>query len=362
MIANLLAGLALGVATLSGLALMAIGLSSDSGRDGGRLLGSMMAALPFAVALLVAGAVAVARGGFDMLGLPRPATCALVLLALLCAAVLTLFSAAMRLERASQVPWAMLPLRGWLHLPWPPLLLGLLAWALWPTLFPAGLAALGRPLALVLGGVSLVACALMLVQWAQVSQQAAVDRVQAAQERDQQRDEWIRAQVIAADVSRDLVSLMNQTSRWETPDIRALALAKARSHPQLTQALTEMLRGPWRDHAFTFLASNDPPDPVALVDAVREGIAATADDVRDSMRRTHTMYPDQFVPEVERLMETAERFAPLGLDAVPALREVRRALDTPRDQPSGTPDLRARHLLDRWLARHGTKETRPGRP
>ena len=256
----------------------------------------------------------------------------------------------------------MLPLRAWLHVPWPPLLLGLLAWALWPTALPAGLAVLARPLALLVGGVSLVACVLMLVQWAQVSQQAAVDRVQAAQAQDQQRDDWVRQQVIAADVTRDLVSLMNQTSRWETPDIRALALAKVRSHPQLTQALTDMLRSPWRDQAFTFLASNDPPDPTALVDAVREGIAATADDVRDGMQRTHTMHPDQFVPEVERLLDTTERFAPLGLDAVPALREVRRALDTPRDQPSGTPDLRARHLLDRWLARHGTKETRLRRP
>jgi hypothetical protein len=73
MIGTLLAVPALGVAVLAGLALMAIGLSSESGRDGGRAIAAFLAGVPFALAVLADGGVALARGGFDWIGLPRPA-------------------------------------------------------------------------------------------------------------------------------------------------------------------------------------------------------------------------------------------------------------------------------------------------
>lgn len=352
MVGNLLAGAGLCVALLTGTALLFIGLSGESGRDGGRAMGTAIACLPFLAGMALALAVACWRGSFDWLGLSRGVTALLVLVLLVCAVLVTGLSAATRLEPASQVPWAMLPLRSWLHLLWPPLLWLGAAWALWPAVFGAWPLPLGRGLLAAPALVSVLACALMAVQLVLAQQQRADDELRQQIADGHTRDGWIREQVIAADPQKDLVSLMNQTSQYETPDIRALALAKVHSHPHLNDALAEMLRNRWCDHAFTFLASNAPPDAAALAPAVRDGLFGMADEIRERMRETHTLRADEFVPEVERLLATAERFAPQGVDLRPALQAVRAALDQPRQQPSGTPNLVARRRLDQWLASH----------
>lgn len=355
---NLLAGLGLSVALLTGVMLMFIGLSSEAGRDGGRAMGAAIASLPFLAGLALAYIVATLRGGFDWLGLPRPVTLLLVLVALVAAVLVNFFSVGLRLEPASQVPWAMWPLRAWLHWFWPPLLLLGAAWALWPANFgwpPQW----GRTVLAMAGLVSLLVCGLMLVQWAWASQQQQAQRVQQRIQDDQKRDAWVREQVIAADPQKDLVLLMNQTSKYETPDIRALALQKVRSHPQLNPALATMLRNGWRDKAFVFLESNAPPDAPALAEAVRDGMLGMAGEIRQRMKDTHTLRADDFMPEVERMLAVAEQFAlharpEAGLDYREAMQAVRQALDQPRHQASGTPDLIARHRLDRWLAGQGS--------
>lgn len=350
--ANLMAGAGLLLATLSGALLVVMGLSADSGRDGGRVLGVATVSLPFWAGLLLAYGVATVRGGIDALGLPRGALLPLVLVGVTAAVVVNAFAAALRLEPASQVPWAMWPLRAWAPAVWPPLLLAGAVWVLWPTWFgepqPGGLRGpLLVPVAL--GLASLLVCALMAVQWLQWRQQDAARRVQAHQDEATERDRWVRAQVEAADPERDLVSLMNQTSRHEVPAIRALALAKVAAHPRLTEALATMLRGRFRDHALTYLDSNEPPDAAALAEPVREAILGMAEDIADRMRRTHTLRADEFEPEVARVLTVADRFAAQGLDYRPAVRAVHAALDQPRhDDP---PTLNVRRTLERWLAR-----------
>ncbi len=349
---NLMAGAGLLLATLSGALLVVLGLSSDSGRDGGRVLGVASVSLPFWAGLLLAYGVAALRGGIDALGLPRGALLPLVLAGVTAAVVVNAFAAALRLEPATQVPWAMWPLRAWAPAVWPPLLLAGAVWVLWPTWFGEPSAGgLRGPLLVpvTLGLGSLLVCALMAVQWLQSSQHEAVRRAQQQRADDSERDRWVRAQVQAADPERDLVSLMSQTSRHETPDIRALALAKVAAHPRLTEALVAMLRGRFRDQALTYLDSNEPPDAAALAGPVREAIFGMAEDIAERMRRTHTLRADEFEPEVARLLTVADRFAAQGVDYRPAVRAVRAALDQPRsDEP---PTLNVRRTLERWLAR-----------
>ncbi|MBI5254980.1 MAG: hypothetical protein HY855_00665 [Burkholderiales bacterium] len=349
---QLFASLAMAVALLSGMVLMGMGLSQASGRDGGRVLGVAMASLPFLGALWLAYGIATWRGGFDWLGLGRGTALLVVLLAVAAAVLVNGLAAAIRLEPPSQVPWALLPVRGWLFVPWPLLLLAGAALALWPGLRPAagGEAAWAWRLpVLVVGAVSLLLCALMLLQWMAHQQQRAVDAQVRQTEEHQERDRWVREQVQAADPQRDLVSLMNQTSRFETPDIRALALQKVHAHPDLTAALATMLRSAWCDQALIFLDSNDPPDAAALAEPVHDGLLMLAGELRRRMRDTHTLRADEFEPEAQRVIAVADKFGALVPDVRNAVQAVRDALDEPRPHPT---DLVARRLLDRWLAQH----------
>lgn len=344
-----LALFAFGVATLAGVSLALIGLSNEHARDGGRFIGSVLAGLPFAGGLLVAAAVALWRGGFDGTGLARPPLITVLMSGLLAGVVVAVLAAATKTEPRSQIPWALWPWRAWLPVVWPLLLLAGVALGLWsarlPSLPPAlrGALQLGPPV------LSLLLCTLLLVQWAQ----QAVGRQQARSAQqdafDQRRDDVIRRQVMEADPVRDLLLLLPPTSRFEQPDIRALALQKLQSHPDLTGALAALLRHPYREAAFVYLDSNEPPDAPALAAAVQDGLHAQAAQIGDSVRGTHTLQADDFLRDTERLLAVADRFSPLGIDARPAVVRLRAGLRHGRE---GAPPLQAALLVEAWLRRH----------
>jgi len=255
----------------------------------------------------------------------------------------------LRLEPQSQVPWALWPLRGWAFAVWAPLLVAGAALALWPA-WRAGLPAWAWRLPLAaLGGISLLAAAGLLVQAVQLGAERDAARIEQRLQDDAERDRWVMAEVERAEVERDLVGLMNQTSRFESPAIRARALAKVASHPDLNRALDEMLRGGWRDYALTYLESNDAPDNRALMPAVQQALLGLAEDWRDSMRRTHTLQPDAFDAQLRRALAVAEKFDALGGDHLAAMRALRAALDEPRPGYSPPVRLNAVATLDRWL-------------
>lgn len=346
---NVLAGIGFGVAALAGMVLVAIGLSQESGRDGGRLMGTVMFSLPFLGGLLVACGVALARGAFDGTGLARSTQVPLVLLGMLAAVVVNVLCAAGRYEPASQIPWAVWPLRGWLFAVWPPLLLAGTAWALWPARAPAAPDAVRIAVLLVPAVVSLGVCVLLLVQWAQSGVARQQARVEEQQADDRRRDDAMRGKVREADPVRDLVLILPHTSRFEQPDIRALALGKLAAHPDLSGALAQLLRGGFRDVAFIYLDSNEPPDAVALAPAVRDGLNGMAAQLHDQVRDTHTLRPDDCEHDVRRMLSVAERFAPLGVDARPAFVALRAGLVQPRERPMV---LNALRLVDDWLQQH----------
>nr|WP_316640560.1 hypothetical protein [uncultured Roseateles sp.] len=350
---TMLSALAYAAATLCGLALMFVGTSEMSARDGERGMTSVIIGLPFGLCLLLAFGVAVSRDGFGWIApSSRGLQWALVMAAVLSAVLVVVGSAALRWEPAEQVPWALWPLRAWAPLVWPPLLLAALALALWPGLraeLPAP--AWQAPVA-ALGLVALLAGATMLVQWVQASVEREAAEVQAAIDRDSNRNRQVLEDVEKADPVKNLVSLMNQTSQFELPQIRERALAKVHAHPDLNAALAEMLRNGWRDYALTFLESNDAPDPAALADAVRDAILGTAEDFRERMRDTHTLRSDEFEPEVRRLLAVADKYQALGGDYVDAVRAVRAALDEPRQSWQPTAPLACRRTLDQWLQAH----------
>ena len=348
MILTLLAALATLGATLTGAFLLIAGLSSDAGRDGGRALATLMVAPPFLVCVLVAHAVGLHRGVFDWV-LPSATggvRVALVLFVLVSAAMVAAAAVAMRFEPPGQFPWAMAPVRGWIYLP---VLVALVAGCVlstWPAAWgqhPAWRGATGS-----LAIVSLLVVAGLLVQTVQWQFERQAEQVRRIQADNDRRDAAILKKVQDADPVKDFIILLSQTSAYEQDSIRQLALAKVHSHPDLTQALSDVLRGHWPDEAMTYLAHNNPPDAAALIEPMHEGIRERARDLRRSVRDSHTLRPDDFLDSVRRLLAAADRLAPGQAVFVDDVREVRAAFDEPR--PRQPVDFEARRELDAWLA------------
>lgn len=345
------AGLAL--AGIGGVGVMAVALHTGGPRDGGRLWGAVFATLPLLAGLLLAHGAALARGGFawvlrDGSGAARAA---LVLLSVLAAVLVVGFSAAVRDEPSGQVPWALAPVQAWAHWVWLPVLLGQALLGLAPALRPAARLLWQGP-SLAVGALSLALCAAMLLQLLVSQAQQGQTQLREEQAFQDERDERIRQQVQQADPQRDFLSLLPQASRFERADIRALALAKLRSHPDLQGALAQVLQGPQADETFAFLEAEDPPDPAALAPRVRDGMGHLARELRRAVARTHTLRPDDFEPVVRRSLAVADRYARYGVDFRPALEELRDAFDAPRDFAQPTPRMTGRALLDDWLKRH----------
>lgn len=89
------------------------------------------------------------------------------------------------------------------------------------------------------------------------------------------------------------------------------------------------------DHAlevFSFLAWNEVPDKKLFPKPVRKGVVAVADWIRHSIQGTSpsSFYHDQYSDEVERTLRTVEKFEGLSVDYLPAVREMRAALDEPK--------------------------------
>ncbi len=354
-IALVLGSFGLMVAVAAACALFTLALTGRPDRDGGKTLGAAMLGLGLLGGLLVAYVSALASGGFAGIAdqvAPAPLRWALVLAAVTSAAVVATMCATLRSESPGEVPWVLLPLRSWAHWIWLPGLVAGAVFGLYPALREALPSRSWQMPLQGLGALSLLLATGLLAQLAlSIADHRAV-RAQADLDFHARRDASILQQVQQADPQRDFLSLLPQSSRDEVPEIRALAIAKLRSHPDLDGALAGVLRGAFADEAFTFLESNEPVDARALAPVVREGIVAHARALREQMAGTHTLRPDDYQYPVLRILAVADRYASYGVDYRPALRQVRDAYDTPRDYAQPTPKMNGQRAVDDWLRRH----------
>jgi hypothetical protein len=94
-------------------------------------------------------------------------------------------------------------------------------------------------------------------------------------------------------------------------------------------------------------------DSSLFPEAVKVGVLRQAALIRDDIRRaSHPshLYPDLFSWEVERALQTVDRFSGMGVDYRPAVQELRAALDEPATVEK--PTFRSQRLLDEWLQQH----------
>lgn len=345
--------LSLAVACVLYLLLLGVGLPAGARSGdaaGARFMFALLFSLPFLAALGVAAGVATARGGFDWTGVGRGGQHALVLAACVAIAVVTVFAVGLRGEPAHQIPLAMRPLMAWAIFVIPPAaLVGVGVCLVTPGATGPWLHTM-RGLMTGTAAVSGAALVVLLGEGVAFVQRQQTSRIEETAAFESRRDSMVLATVTDLDPATGFTQLLNFTNQYERPEIRSLALQKVNSRVDFTEALRASLEAGGSGEILTYLAGNEPPDPAAAAPIAAHAILGTAAFIRRQMEQAHTLRNDSFEGPVGRALAAADRLAGHGVDFTPAVRELRRALDTPRTQKIEPP---ARRTLDAWLAKHG---------
>lgn len=204
-------------------------------------------------------------------------------------------------------------------------------------------------------GISLLTCLAGLVEWVLSAQQQAATQLESElsdQERYRQ-DHLSTIKAADSSVVNDLINILVYTDGNQDLEVREKALAKIKSNPNWQQVLVEALQNENAPTVFTFLASNAVDDKALFAEPVRKGILQLADGIRRDIRQcSHPshFYADQFSWDIDRMLATVEHFKDTGTDYLPAMREVRAALDEPSDPPGlKKVEFKAVSTLDWWI-------------
>jgi hypothetical protein len=358
---NITVNICLGLAGLIYLLLLAA-IAMDAGKSSSDMSGFVVfPILSFALFILfsITFCAAPAAGELDWTGMPRAAQYSGVVVSCLALMIVVALSALVRTEPVSQTPWAIRP-----FIPWAPIVVPAVMIAvafLWLNKDIGSPAVVLRGVFLGLSVVGIVTGLALLGEVFYWNQQRALQRIETLKDRESDRDRTILAGVEAADPEKDFGSLLAQTSRFENPAIRKLALEKVLSTgASFTSLMTAQLHHYYYfASALTFLRDNDPPDKAPLAEPVRGAFLLVVEQVRENMRDAFNPRGFQFVSSADEVLTVADKYATYGVDYVPVIREYRAALDVPGkseryQEQSLKNDLESRKQLDRWLAVHNS--------
>lgn len=145
-----------------------------------------------------------------------------------------------------------------------------------------------------------------------------------------------------------MVSILCFTSRYHDTNIHDSAVAKIKENPQWQESLIKILESPYYyKEVYTFLDYNEVTNKTLFLTPLRESIFRLAKDIRKEIKtsnnRQHWLL-DSY--QIVRMLGTVDKFNGMGVDFLPAVREVRAALDEPIAEPVKFDDAPA---LDSWI-------------
>lgn len=348
-----LGNIALILASLLYFALFSALYAKEPPRGGDAAMGYVWGVIFICLAMSVSLAIAVfsvwMKGGFEWVHRDGAVRLLLVVVSFLAIIIITALASLFKNE-SGDVPALLRALSAWVP-------------AVVPLVVIIGLAVLLRPdwraalppayyqwplmLCALTGALGILAG---LYAWAAQSVSNTTARKEAAVQQYDENQQRMLREIDSCDVSKNLVFILVFTDANQTPQVREKAVEKVKTHPKWQQELIRLLQNDWAPEAFNFLASNEVEDTALFPKAVEAGLYRQADLIRQSIRRAaHSshFYEDQFTWEVERALRTATRFKGMGVDFLPAVRDIRAALD----EPSSLKDVEFRcvKIVERWI-------------
>ncbi len=305
--------------------------------------------VPFWLMLFLGWCILLSRDKFEWLGGGRGWQFSVLLLTGLALTVVTSMAAMLRGD--PQVPWALRPL-----MPWGIYLLPVFAiiatlLMLNPSL-GATLPAFATRLTLGLcGALALGSSFGMIAQSIISAQRKATATIERDAEFRENNIRGIVAEVEALDPINDLGSLLRHSASNSFEAPRLLAQKKIGTHPHLQEELALRLTNQWSTETLGYLELNDPPDAAALAVPVRTALENLTPWIHGELERSTSFWPETYRWETKVALAAADKFAPYGIDYVPALRALRAAFDHPHAKNA---KLEAPRLLDAWLAKRAS--------
>ncbi len=166
-------------------------------------------------------------------------------------------------------------------------------------------------------------------------------------------DDRILAQIDSCDVTTSLGSILVFSGDNQPAYIQNAAVAKIKTNPNWEKTLIEYFETDWAPDVFQFLASNDVDSPSLFEEPVQKGIYIQARLVRERIRRcSHPshFYPGMFDWDIQRVIRTVDKFQSKEIDYLPAIKELRAALDEPSELDK--PKFNSAKMLDKWIKGH----------
>ena len=200
---------------------------------------------------------------------------------------------------------------------------------------------------------SAVSCFFIIGEWLVNIPISAVQHAKMRDAEETQRHQEFLDQIAKTNAQTELVMILVFTTKYHDPEVRNAALAKIKSNPEWQQYLVSRLQTPWAGEVFSFLADNEVDNKALFPKAIEAGVLEMAKKFKESMLGTHTFYDGQFYSETEDVLETIAKFEGLGVDYAPAVRKLRKSLDTPLKPYQHGANLRCIPVLDKWLKKHG---------
>jgi len=318
-----------------------------TGNDSVGVVLFLFVTVPFWLTLFLSWCILFSRDRFDWLGGGRGWQFSVLFLTWLALTVVTSLAAMLRGD--PQVPWALRPL-----MPWGIYLLPLAAIIATLLMFNPSLGAAVPALATRLtlglcGALALASSFGMIVQSIVSAQRKATAAIVRDAESQEINIRGIVAEVEVLDPIKDLGPLLRHaaSSGFEAP--RQLAQKKISAYPHLQEELALRLTNQWSVEALGYLELNDPPDAAALAVPVRTALESLTPWINRELERSTSFWPETYYSETKMALAVADKFAPYGIDYVPAVRALRAAFDHPNARNA---KLEAPRLIDTWLAKY----------
>ncbi len=197
-----------------------------------------------------------------------------------------------------------------------------------------------------------LSCVLIVGEWLVRIPINIVQRGTARKAYDDTRRQEFLAQIERNNPKTEMVLILGFTTKYQDKEVREAALAKIKSNPQWQEYLVDRLQTPWADEIFRFLADNDVEDKKLFAEPINSGILMMTEKFKDAMERTHTFYDGQFYSETQAILQTIEKYQNLGVNYAPAVRKLRKALDTRLKSYQHAANFRCIPVLDGWLKKH----------